>query len=114
MSRPGARAGSPEVCVNETNSNRSRRRNVRLPNPFEGQSPPVARLGRTRPKQFETQGKSLGGIIARLRGTRRRIGFAPTNHLQSLAVGLRSRSAASSSAGRHPEPHRCRGARPAM
>ena len=94
---PGARAGAPQVCVNETNSNRSRRRNVRLPDPFDGQSPPVARLGRAKLKRFETQGKSLGGIIARLRGTRRRIEFAPTNHSQSPAVGLRPTSAASSS-----------------
>ena len=72
-----ARAGSPQVCVNETNSNRSRRRNVRLPDPFDGQSPTVARFGRAKLSRIETQGKSLDGIIARLRGTRRRIGFAP-------------------------------------
>src|SRR5260370_8661807 len=94
---PGARAGSPQVCVNETNSNRPRRRNVRLPDPFDGQSPPVARFGRAKLRRFETQGKSLGGIIARLRETRPRIGFAPTNHSQPLALRLRPNSAPSNS-----------------
>ena len=94
---PGARAGAPQVCVNETNSNRPRRRNVRLADPFDGQSPTIARFGRPKLRRFETQGKSLGGIIARPRGTGRRLGFAPTNDSQSLVVGLQPTPAASSS-----------------
>src|SRR5260370_41279772 len=56
---PGARASSPQVRVDETNSNRSRRRNVRLPAPFDRQPPPAARLGRATLSRIETQSKSL-------------------------------------------------------
>ena len=72
---PGARAGAPQACVNETNSNRPRRRKCCLADPFEGRWPTIA-SGRPKLRRFETQGKSLGGIIARPRGTRRRLGFA--------------------------------------